>query len=226
MDGVHDVGGMHGFGPIDRSDPPLEPWERTVIAINAAVMRAGVNNIDEFRHAIERMDPGHYLTSPYFEHWLDGISRLLLEKGVLTDAELDARTVFFEEHAESAATAAFAGDPAPRVEARFPGWVEREPRTRARFKVGDAVRTRTTHVRGHTRLPRYARGKPGQIHAVHGVHVFPDTNAHGRGEQPAWLYSVRFHAQDLWPDDVEGPEFVFLDAWEPYLLPAEGAPER
>ncbi|MCZ6544452.1 MAG: nitrile hydratase subunit beta [Chloroflexi bacterium] len=219
MDGIHDVGGMHGFGPIDRDDPALEPWEAAVIAINNASMHAELMNIDEFRHGIERMDPAHYLSSPYFEHWLDGITRVLLEKGHVDADELQRRLDLFEQDPETR----FESPPgSPSYEGRSRAWSEREETAPARFAVGDSVRMRATHVRGHTRLPRYARGKPAVIHAVHGVHVFPDANAHGLGEQPAWLYSVRFDAADLWPDDIEHDrQSVYLDAWEPYLLPLD-----
>ena len=88
-----------------------------------------------------------------------------------------------------------------------------------RFAVGDRVITREMHPRGHTRLPRYARGKRGIIHLVHGIHVFPDTNAHGLGEMPQALYSVRFEARQLWGDTAEPNQWVHLDLWESYLEP-------
>ncbi len=219
MDGIHDVGGMHGFGPIDRDDPALESWEATVIAINNASMRAGLMNIDEFRHGIERMAPAHYLSSPYFEHWLDGITRVLIEKGHVDADGLQQRVELFQEEPDTRFEAVA---DAPTFEGRARFRYERDATAPARFAVGDAVRMRTANVRGHTRLPRYARGKPAVIHTVHGVHVFPDTNAHGLGEQPTWLYSVRFDAVDLWSDDVESDgQSIYLDAWEPYLLPRD-----
>jgi nitrile hydratase len=219
MDGIHDVGGMHGFGPIDRDDPALESWEATVIAVNNASMRGRLMNIDEFRHGIERMDPAHYLSSLYFEHWLDGITRVLVEKGHIDEDELRQRVELFEQDPETRFEAV---EDAPSFEGRVRFGYERDATAPARFAVGESVRMRTAHVRGHTRLPRYARGKPGVVHTVHGVHVFPDTNAHGRGEQPTWLYSVRFAAADLWADDAERDgQSIYLDAWEPYLLPRD-----
>lgn len=219
MDGIHDLGGMHGFGHIDRDDPPLEAWEAAVIAIQGATRRAGLINIDEFRHGIERMEPGHYLTSPYFEHWLDGIARILAEKNLVDPDELESRIAFFDEHPEATAREAMTAAPAPPRELpRVHLGTSRAPTVAAKFAEGDAIRTRLTHVPGHTRLPRYARGKRGRIHLVHGVHVYPDTNAHLQGEDPTWVYSVRFDPVELWPDDYEDRTVVYLDAFEPYLV--------
>src|SRR4029453_17346358 len=200
MDGVNDLGGMHGFGPVDReaNEPPFhESWEAAVYAIMRASLGTGQYNLDEFRHGVERMDPAHYLRSGYYEHWLDGIARVLVEKGVVSDQELAARTAFFAERPEapvSAAVRAMPATPAPRLH-----WFAPEaarPATRPpRFPVGDPVRTPNIHPTGHTRLPRYARGKHGVIHRQHGTHVFPDSNAHGGGEQPEALSSARFDAQ-------------------------------
>lgn len=225
MNGIHDLGGMHGFGPVEReeNEPPFHaPWEAVVVAISNATRGSGVLNIDEFRHGIERMDPAHYLASSYYEHWLDGITRILLEKGEISAEEIDARTAFFAERPDAPATAALAGPPPPRRErpADLPHGVVREATAPPRFAPGDTVVTRVIHPAGHTRLPRYARGKRGVVHRFHGVHVFPDTNAHGRGEHPQPLYSVRFDARELWGDAAEPGQSVHLDLWESYLLPA------
>src|SRR5215212_7763928 len=201
MNGIHDLGGMHGFGAVEREadEPPFHaPWEATMVAIQNAVCNT-VINIDEFRHGIERMAPAHYLESSYYEHWLDGIARVLVEKGEISAEELDARTAFFEERDAVPATAALAGAPAPARHWRG-GGVIREPAP-PRFAPGDRVVTRTLAPPGHTRLPRYARGKHGVVERVHGTHVFPDTNAHDQGEHPQPLYSVRFSARELWGDD-------------------------
>jgi len=228
MDGIHDVGGMHGFGPVEReSDEPVfhAPWEAAVVAIMRAAGTRGIYNIDEFRHGIERMDPAHYLASGYYEHWLDGITRVLLEKGVIGAEELGARTEFFGARPEAPAAAALSGPPLPRAAANA-DWLQSAVRDAAiapRFAPGDAVVTRAFHPRGHTRLPRYARGKRGVIAAVHGVHVFPDTNAHGLGEQPQPLYSVRFEGRELWGESAEPNQLVHLDLWESYLSPAGDA---
>jgi nitrile hydratase beta subunit len=224
MDGIHDLGGMQGFGPVERErDEPVfhAPWEAAVLAMMRAGGGSGVFNIDEFRHAIERMRPADYLAATYYEKWLDGITRLYVEQGVVTEAELDARREFFAERPEAPARAALDG-PLPERVPFDPGWVHdviRKTGAEPRFAPGDPVVTRNIHPRGHTRLPRYARGKRGLIHLVHGVHVFPDANAHGRGEQPQPLYSVRFPARELWGADAEPNQHVHLDLWESYLEP-------
>jgi nitrile hydratase subunit beta len=223
MDGVHDLGGMHGFGPVEReeNEPPFHGrWEAAVVAIMRGTRGAGLYNIDEFRHGIERMDPAHYLGSSYFEHWLDGITRVLMEKGVVDAAELEARTRLFRERpdapfAGSGAGTAKASGGRPESETSF-----RMPAGSPRFAIGAAVTTRTMHPAGHTRLPRYARGKRGVIDAHRGCHVFPDTHAHGLGEQPQHVYSVRFEARELWGEAAEPNQRLYLDLWESYLLPA------
>jgi nitrile hydratase len=224
MDGIHDLGGMQGFGRVEREEdePPFHaPWEAAVLAIMRAGGSRGLFNIDEFRHAIERMEPARYLASSYYERWLDGIARLLLEKGVVAAEELEARMSFFSARLAASATAALTG-PLPEQVPADPGWRQdsvRQTGARPRFAPGDPVMTRSFHPRSHTRLPRYARGKRGVIHRLHGVHVFPDTHAHGLGEQPQPLYSVRFEARELWGETGEPNQLVHLDLWESYLLP-------
>ncbi|MFI5325850.1 MAG: nitrile hydratase subunit beta [Candidatus Rokuibacteriota bacterium] len=226
MDGVHDLGGMQGFGPVEReADEPTfhAAWEAVVLAMQHAGRSRGVFNIDEFRHGIERMAPAHYLRATYYEKWLEGITRLLVEKGVVGAQELVTRRTFFEEKPDASAAAALSGPPASRGASKVnPRWVTdfiRETGATPRFAPGEAVLTREMHPHGHTRLPRYARGKRGVIHCCHGIHVFPDTNAHGQGEQPQPLYSVRFDARELWGESAEPNQAVHIDLWESYLLP-------
>ena len=226
MDGVHDLGGMHGFGPVDRegSETPFHgAWEPAVHAMVQAGRMHGVFNIDEFRHAIERMNPSAYLGVTYYEKWLDAFARLLVEKGVVAPEELERRQTFFQERPDVPARAAVAG-PLPDRAPVSPDWQSfiRASRVPPRFKVGDAVVTRRAHPHGHTRLPRYARGKRGVIALFHGIHVFPDTHAHGLGEEPQPLYSVRFDAVELWGESAEANAALHLDCWESYLEPAEG----
>lgn len=221
MDGVHDLGGMHGFGPVEReeNEPVFHAdWEKTVLAIQRVTLGTDYN-IDEFRHSIERMDPAHYLASSYYEHWLDGIARLLVEKGVISADEMAARAAHFRARPDAPAMAvappAGAARPRPAAETSF-----RPSTAPPRFAVDDRVTARNLHPRGHTRLPRYARGKPGVIAALRGCHVFPDAHAHGLGERPEHLYSVRFDARILWGDAAEPNQRVHLDLWESYLEPA------
>jgi len=223
MDGVHDLGGMHGFGPVEReeNEPPFHGrWEAVVVAIEAATLAAGCYNIDEFRHGIERMDPAHYLGSSYFEHWLDGIARVLMEKGVVDAAELDTRTRLFQERPEAPLGAPPAGTGPAAGSRRRVLTSFRTPVASPRFAIGAAVTTRTMHPAGHTRLPRYARGKRGVIEAHRGFHVFPDTSAHGLGDQPQHVYSVRFEAHELWGEAAEPNQRIYIDLWESYLLAA------
>jgi nitrile hydratase len=224
MDGVHDLGGMQGFGPVEReeNEPPFHAaWEATVLVMMRAAGSRGLFNIDEFRHGIERMAPAHYLRASYYEKWFDGITRLLVEKGVVGAEDLGARRAFFEQKLDAPATAPLTG-PLPARGAANPDWLQdviRETGATPRFAPGDHVLTREMHPHGHTRLPRYARGKRGVIHRCHGIHVFPDTNAHGQGEQPQPLYSVRFDARELWGESAEPNQAVHIDLWESYLLP-------
>ncbi len=224
MDGVHDLGGMQGFGAVEREDnePAFHAaWEAAVLAMMRAGGARGLYNIDEFRHGIERMSPAHYLRATYYEKWLDGIARLFVEKGVVDKDELAARTAFFGERPDAPATAVLAAPLSERVPSN-PDWVQdavREAGAPPRYAPGDPVLTRNFHPWGHTRLPRYARGKRGVIDRFHGVHVFPDTNAHGLGEEPQPLYSVRFDARELWGESAEANQRVHIDLWESYLLP-------
>ena len=219
MNGVHDLGGMHGFGPVERAPgpPTVEPWEAAVIAIQGALRGAGVNNIDEFRHAIERMEPAHYLASSYFEHWLDGMERTLTEKGFITPAELDERQRHIASLEITTVTPGAPVRPPPPPDG--PRYL-RELDVPPAFAPGAAVLTRNFHPAGHTRLARYARGKRGVVHAYHGAYPFPDTSAHGLGEQPQHLYGVRFDSRELWGDSAGAGESVFIDLWQSYLLPA------
>ncbi len=219
MNGPHDVGGIMGFGPIDPE--PDEPyfhaeWEKRVLGMTLCAGALGHWNLDESRHARENRHPADYYRSTYYEIWQKGLERLLLRHGVVTEAELEAR--------QSQAP----GPDNPRVLTadRVPGVLsrggpcDRPATTEARFAPGDEVRTKVINPRGHTRLPRYARGKLGVVESRHGCHVYPDSNAHGGGEQPQWLYTVRFDGTELWGADAEAGLTVSIDAWEPYLGPA------
>jgi nitrile hydratase len=172
--------------------------------------------IDAFRHGIERMAPAHYLRAPYFERWLASMEVNLIDHGFLSDDEVDARIEYLRQHPET--TVLPNGDVAPGREKPA---VNASPSLPAsRFAVGDAVVTCNTHPWGHTRLPRYARGKRGMIQRLHGAQIFPDTNAHGLGENPQPLYAVRFDARELWGESAEPRQTVSIDLWESYLKPA------
>lgn len=221
MNGIHDLGGMTCFGPVRREEG--EPvfhadWERRVFAMNLAAL-AFLGPVDRARHAIERMDPVEYLSTSYYEHWLTGLVTLAKDLGYVTDAEVDAGraatlkpTPFPAPNAGEVEGLVRHGMPATRDDGR----------TAPAFAVGDTVRARNIEVTGHTRLPRYVRGRTGVVAAYRGSHVFPDTAAHDRGENAQPLYTVRFEAKELWGENVARRDCVYIDLWEDYLASAAG----
>jgi len=228
MNGIHDMGGMQGAGPIaPEHDEPVfhAQWERDVFAIRAATLVQGLYNTDEFRHAIERMNWIHYLESSYYEHWLTAMETLLGEKGIISREELEARVKQVKEHPEAIANFPPSNGPSPlasRLEkkVRQGGSTRRAIATAPRFKPGDKIAVRNIHPGGHTRLPRYIRGKRGVIEKDHGAFILPDTNAHGRGKNPESVYTVRFDAREVWGEQAAVRDSIYLDLWESYLEPA------
>lgn len=222
MNGIHDCGGMEGLGKIPRveNEPVFyEDWERTTFAILIALAGQGYFNLDEFRHGFERMNPVHHLISGYYAKWLTSSGTLLVEKGVLDEEELDARTEEFRKNPDKEPP--YREDPeltnlAQQVIKNGASTV-REVSPNPIFREGQKVRTKNMHPSGHTRLPRYAREKYGVINKVYDAHVLPDSSAHGTGENPEYLYSVRFEGDELW--GVEQNDTVYLDLWESYLEP-------
>lgn len=219
MNGPHDVGGLHGFGPIAIEDnEPLfhAPWESRVFGMALAATGAPGWTLDFSRHSRELMPHGLYLSSSYYQKWLFGREAASLAAGLVTLEELRSG------HAESQPEPP---RPASGPESVLPGLVggynpERDVAAEPRFAVGDTVRSKNIHPAGHTRLPAYARDKQGVVHANRGAFVFPDTNAHGQGEAPGYLYSVAFKARLLWGEETAAHDTVYLDLWEAYLDPA------
>jgi nitrile hydratase subunit beta len=222
MNGAQDLGGLQAFGPIQvEADVSLfhADWERRVLAITLAMGAVGKWNIDMSRAARESLPPAQYLSSSYYQIWFEGLKKLLLSAGLATEEEIGtgestsaAAPVPRVLRADEVAAALLRGSP-----------VNRPSAADARFKVGDRVQTRQMNPSTHTRLPRYCRGRRGSIIAVHGAHVFPDANAVGLGEQPQWLYTVRFDASELWGADTTAAS-VCVDCWEPYLdYPNDGS---
>jgi len=216
VNGVHDMGGMHGLGLIaPEADEPLfhEAWEARVLALTLAAGAWGRWNIDVSRHRRESIPGPEYLRMSYYEKWATALASLLEEAGLVSAEELAT--------GRPAAGAAKAAPPltAERVSTVLAsgGPSSRQTGAVARFALGDAVRARNLNPTGHTRLPRYARGHRGVISRLHGSHVFPDANAHGLGERPQPLYQVRFEARELWGEAAAFRGSVFLDLWEDYL---------
>ena len=210
---------LGGTAAPDRVEPEPEDlrfhhdWERRVLGLNLAAGGLGTWNIDMSRRVRETLPD--YADLSYYEIWLSSLERGLVERGLVSDEEVAVGHSIDEpvRPVRVLAADAVAGMLASGRS------TEREPAGPARFAVGDRVRTRAGHVDHHTRLPGFAAGHVGVVERVHGAHVFPDTNAHGLGEQPQWLYTVVFDATDLWPDGAPGHR-VSVDAWEPYLEPA------
>jgi nitrile hydratase len=219
MNGVHDMGGMHGMGPItpEANEPVFhEPWEGRVFALNRATAALGKWNIDANRHSIERIPPADYLHMSYYKKWLAGLVTRLEESGLVTRAELDSGRA---APGSSKATPPLTADQVVAVAIKR-GWFERPVNQPPRFAIRQAVRAKKINPTGHTRLPRYARGAVGIVDRIHGAHVFPDSNAHFQGENPQHLYSVRFSARELWGDVAAPRDAVYIDLWEEYLEPA------
>lgn len=209
MDGIHDLGGMAGFGAveIEPNEPAFhEPWEARAFALNNLGTRVlSAYNVHEYRHAVERMDPAHYLAASYYERWLTGVATLLVEKGVVTHAELEARAGGPFPLSRPAAEVA----PAPAAEPAPP-----------RFAAGDSVRVCDAHPAGHTRAPRYVRGRNGTVVRVSRRFEFPDLAGHGLPAPAEPTYHVEFAARELWGDSAEASGRVVVDLWESYLEPA------
>ena len=209
MDGIHDLGGMQGFGPVETEpDEPVfhHEWEGRMFAIAGGALGAGGFNTPMFRHAIERMDPGHYLTSGYYEHWLTAVATLLVEGGFVTRDELDARAGPFPLSLPAAVSAADV-DGGPPV-------------SMPRFEVGDPVRVRDEGFAGHTRCPRYVRGRRGRVVAVEPVAPAPELEAHAAEKVDEAVYAVRFESTELWGDEGGEQCCVHVDLYEHYLEPA------
>ena len=204
MDGIHDLGGRQGFGPVRHvPDAPAfhAAWERRANALYGLAVRHGIFNMDEYRHAIERMEPRHYMAAGYYERTLTSLATLLVEKGVVTREELEQR----------------AGGGFPLALAAAPGRGNRAGR--ARFALGVGVRVRDDLIAGHARMPAYVRGKRGVVVGVSPVYPFPDAHAHGVHADDEPTYDVRFASRSLWPDAADDA-FVHVGLFESYLDPA------
>jgi nitrile hydratase subunit beta len=224
MNGIHDLGGMHGFGPVDPE--PNEPvfhheWERRAFALNLATGFLGRWNIDMGRDAKEQMPPAEYLATTYYEHWLYGLERLLVEKGLVTAGELRAMRA-----QGRSALKPLGVDGVPKALRNRRAARMEDHLAAPRFKAGDRVRTKNINPTRHTRLPRYARDKVGVVDRDHGVFIYADAHAATGEKVPQRCYSVRFEAATLWGPDARGRDAVYIDLFEPYLEPAEAEEPR
>lgn len=232
MNGVFDLGGTDGLGPVvvPENEPVFRAeWEKRIFPMFALLFRAGFFGVDQFRHGIENIDPAVYLKSPYYEHWLHSFEYHGARTGLLDLDELERRTEYYLQNPDA---------PLPKVESN-PELVDfinavvpngapadRPTDKAARFSVGDVVRVVSDSPRGHTRKARYIRGRTGVVTAAHGGAIFPDSAGNGLGEAPEHLYTVRFTSQELWGGETADPNStIYFDAWDPYLelVTTEGA---
>ncbi len=201
MDGIHDMGGRQGFGPVRYTHDAKAfhaAWEVRVNGLYAHAVRLGIFNMDEYRHAIERMEPRHYLNASYYERSLTSLATLLVEKGVVTREELERRAQGFFPLASPSA----------------PGRTNAP--ARSRFKAGDRVRVKLDHVAGHVRMPGYIRGKIGVVVSESPAYPFPDAHAHGVDAQDEPTFDVRFRSEDLWPQSAN-EALVHVGVFQSYL---------
>ena len=204
MDGVHDLGGKQGFGPVlHRPDAAVfhEDWEKRINALYGVAVRAGIFNMDEYRHAIERMDPRHYMNAGYYERTLTSLATLCVEKGVVNLQDLERR----------------AGGAFPLANPLGPG--RSNVADRALFAVGQRVQVRQDHVAGHVRMPGYIRGKTGTVVHISPAYPFPDAHAHGVSAEDEPTFDVRFKSADLWPDAAD-EAWVHVGVFQSYLVAA------
>ena len=217
MNGVHDMGGMHGFGPV--VPEPNEPvfhadWEKRVLAMQRAMGYTGLWTIDGGRASLEDLPPLHYLASSYYRRWFLGLERRVVAHGLVGDDEIKA--------GKSLRAGRRLNRKLTTADAKAWPWpsYERPAAAPARFKAGDRVRARNINPTTHTRLPRYARDKLGTVEAVRGCHVYPDTAAIGDHNHAEWLYTVVFSGRELWGREADPSISVSIEAFEPYLEPA------
>jgi nitrile hydratase len=214
MNGVHDMGGMHGMGPVvhETNEPVFhERWEGRVYGLSRAM--GAVPGWRSSRYDIETLPPADYLRMSYYEKWFTRIVNIALKLGFVTPQELESGRT---GSAVSRATPSLRPEMV-RVRPGPPAGLRVDVQIAARFKAGQRVRARNLNPEGHTRLPRYARGKRGIIVKDHGVFVFPDTDVHGLGEKPQHQYTVRFGARELWGEQAPARDSVHVDMWEDYL---------
>ncbi|MGP0075193.1 MAG: nitrile hydratase subunit beta [Bryobacteraceae bacterium] len=216
MNGVHDVGGLQDMGPVqhEKEEPVFHaPWEGRIYGMDRSLRFIGRWNLDAWRHQIELLPPADYFRMTYYERWLRVNEQLAVKHGLVTPKELETGAP--DPGSAKAIPALTAAVAARRFDRGIPS--SHDPGVPPQFQVGQRVRARNMNPTGHTRLPRYARGKLGIITLDHGVYLFPDTNAHFQGEKRQHVYSVRFAARELWGVNASLKDSVHLDMWDDYL---------
>jgi nitrile hydratase beta subunit len=230
VNGIHDMGGMHGFGTIQylREEPPFrKEWEGRMFALLATVTGVGLMNVEEWRHGMERMSPAEYLTSSYYEHWLHSVVDLLDQKGIMSIADLEERMAQMKRRRRTKDGPDKAGRNTKAMlrKEMVAGALAAGQSTRSdvaiepRFKVGQRVRAKNLQSLGHTRLVRYVRGKVGVVEADFGVFTLPDTMAHGNVPTPQHVYSIAFASEELWGPRANPQNSSRVGLWEDYLDP-------
>jgi len=217
MNGIHDMGGMHGMGPVqaEQNEPTFhEPWEGRTYGLTRAMGAWRKWNIDTSRFGIEQIAPADYLRMSYYEKWFVRLVGLLVKTGLVSRSEVETGK---PDPGSVKTKPALTADRVPAMALNRDIESSHDPNIVPRFKAGQSVRVKDINPSGHTRLPRYARGRVGRIHLDHGVYNFPDTNAHGLGEKRQHVYSVRFAARELWGDQASPNDSVYLDLWDDYL---------
>lgn len=223
MNGIHDLGGMDGVGLVNaEKDEPVfhAMWERAAFAMFSQAFAGGYFNLDQFRAAIEQMEPTEYLTHPYYAHWMHALEHYGIAKDV-DPGELDRRTAFYRENPDAALPATVNGELEGLVAVISAHGATAQRRVDAPplFSVGDTVTVLDSAPLGHTRRARYVRGRTGVIALWHGAFIYPDSAGNGGGEDPQHVYTVRFDATELYGEGIGHPrDTVYVDLWEPYLL--------
>jgi nitrile hydratase len=216
MNGIHDMGGMQNMGPVayEKNEPVFHaPWEGRLYAIRRAMGTWRKWTTDHARHEIELLRPADYFRMSYYERWLASTIELIIKSGLVTRTEFETGK---PDPASAKATPPLKATDVSAVNVR-PKVARPDALVKPRFQAGERVRARNMQPVGHTRLPRYARGKTGVIHMDHGVYVFPDAIVAGLGEKPQHVYSVRFEAKELWGPEASARHAVYLDLWDDYL---------
>jgi nitrile hydratase len=219
MNGGQDLGGKHGHGPVrpEANEPVFhDEWEKRAFALTLAMGMPGGWNIDMGRFARENRQPAEYLSMSYYQIWFAALEHMIKERGLVSEDEI---TAGHSLHPPKPVKRVLSPGDVEKTLHRG-GPTERATNTKAAFKAGDKVRMKNHQPRTHTRLPAYARGHVGTVERIIGCHVFPDSNATGAGENPQWLYTVRFDGRELWGEDADPTSKISVDAWEPYLEPA------